>query len=100
MTRRRIIFYSIFGGYQLLAFIFTLVMDRFLLDIVGYLTWFKYLAFLGLAMVVVDFVWWWMEKRSNEKEQESMRQENNTLKAKVYDLQESGKGKPEIPTPK
>jgi hypothetical protein len=94
MNQRRIIFYSIFGVYQLIAFIFTLVMESdtgFLFKIVNYIGWFKYVTFFGLLLIIVDFVWWWREAKNSEKTQDTMRHENNTLKAKVYDMQEGTK---------
>ncbi|MFZ5999208.1 MAG: hypothetical protein ACOYW3_01760 [Bacteroidota bacterium] len=94
MNQRRIIFYSIFGVYQLAAFIFTLIMESdtgFLFKIVNYITWFKYITFFGLVLIILDFAWWWIDGRNTKKEHDSMRHENNTLKAKVYDMQESTK---------
>jgi hypothetical protein len=100
MTRSRIIFYSIFGAYQLLAFVFTIVMENsasFLFKLVGYVGWFKYLTLLGFLLVVADFIWLWMDSRKYTKMEESHRHENNILKAKVYDLQEGMKPKEEAP---
>lgn len=94
MNQRRVIFYSVFGVYQLAAFIFTLVMESdtgFLFQLVSYVAWFKYATFFGLVLIAVDFFWWWAETRAAKKEQEAQRLENNTLKAKVYDMQEAKK---------
>jgi cell division protein FtsB len=105
MTRNRIIFYSIFGAYQLIAFIFSLIVDysnstTFLFGLLKYIAWFKYLTFLGLALIVTDFIWLWMDVRKQRKADESYRHENNVLKAKVYDLQEGAKSQPEVPKAK
>jgi hypothetical protein len=91
MTRNRIIFYSIFGVYQLLGFVFTLIIESsasVLFSMVNYLAWFKYITFLGFLMIVTDFIWMWMDHRRFRKSEDASRHENNTLKAKVYDLQE------------
>lgn len=103
MNQRRLIFYSIFGIYQLCAFIFTLVMESdtgFLFKLVSYVKWFKYATFLGLVLVIIDFIWWWRDVRNNAKSQDSMRHENNTLKARVYDLQEAAKEPKSTPSAK
>lgn len=90
MNRRRIVFFSIFATYQLIAFIFTVVMESntsFLFKLVGYVGWFKYATFFGFTMVIVEVIWWWLENRNNKRKEEASRLENNTLKAQVYDLQ-------------
>ena len=95
MAKNRLIFYSIFGVYQLGAFIFTVAIDTdntsALLSLYGYLSWFKYLSFIGVILVVTDFVWTWRQMRKAEQEVEESRHENNTLKAKIYDIQETTK---------
>lgn len=100
MTRNRIIFYSIFGVYQLLSFIFTIVMDStnsttFLFGMLKYIGWFKYVTFLGVVLILVDFIWLWTDVRRQKKAEEESRHENNVLKAKVYDMQQGVK--PEVP---
>lgn len=103
MNKARLIFYGIFGAYQLIAFIFTLIVERsasFLLDLVGYVGWFKYITFLGLTLIIIDAVWAWRVSVTTKKTEDEMRLENNTLKAKVYDMQEKGKPKPPVPTAK
>lgn len=94
MNRNRYIFYSAFGVYQLLVFVFTVVIDsntNLLFNMVPYISWFKYGALLGLILFTVDFFWMMGTQRTHAKDKESMRHENNTLKAKVYDLQQPGK---------
>lgn len=104
MTRSRIIFYSVFGLYQLGAFIFTLIIDStqstsFLFTLLKYIGSFKYITFLGVLLILADFTWLWMDARKNKKQEEAYRHENNVLKAKVYDMQEelTSKPKPEVP---
>lgn len=98
MNKRRLIFFSIFGIYHLLLFIFTAYIDSqksdlsVLLKVSSFISLFKWGALLGLLMLIGDVIWWWLESRSSDKEREASRLENNTLKAKVYDYQESSKG--------
>jgi hypothetical protein len=103
MTRRRLIFYGIFGAFHLITFIFTLVLEysdaSSLFSLIKYIGAFKYIAFLGLAMIATDFVWLWLDNRNTQQKEDAMRLENNTLKAKVYDMQEAGK-KTETPPAK
>jgi hypothetical protein len=95
MGKNRIIFYSIFGVYQLVAFIFTLVIDSnnmsTLLSLASYVSWFKYISFIGLTLIAVDFGWAWRQHIRSKNEVDEFRDENNTLKAKIYDLQETRK---------
>lgn len=94
MNKRRLIFFGIFGAYHVLAFVFTLVLENntgLLFKMVGYLSTLKYATFSGVLLFAVDFVWSWRESKAAAKMQEAARHENNTLKAKVYDLQETSK---------
>jgi cell division protein FtsB len=103
MTRNRIIFYIVFGVYQLLAFVFTIIMESsasFLFKLVGFVGWFKYITFFGVVLIAADFIWLWMDSRKQRRLEDGYRHENNTLKAKVYDLQEGSKPKPEVPKAK
>jgi hypothetical protein len=103
MNKRRLIFFGIFGVFHLIAFVFTVVMETnvsILLNLVSYIGAFKYITFFGLVLMVTDFVWAWQENRKAKKNEDAARLENNTLKAKVYDMQEAGKPKVEMPSPK
>jgi hypothetical protein len=105
MNRARIIFYSVFAAYHLIAFVFTLWISYTtsttnLFKLLGYIGAFKYITFLGLLMIITDFVWLRIDLRNQKKELEAARVENNTLKAKVYDFQESTKVKPEVKAPR
>jgi len=71
-----------------------------LLGLLKYIGWFKYLTFIGLILILVDFIWMWRESRKQKKQDEAFRHENNVLKAKVYDMQEGLKSKPEVPNAK
>jgi len=97
MNKRRLIFFGIFGAYHLIAFVFTIIIENntgLLFKLVGYISTFKYGTFLGLLLFAIDFVWSWRESKETIKVQEAARHENNTLKAKVYDLQETSKTAP------
>ena len=93
MNQKRLLFYLAFAVYQGSAFIFTIMVDGHLdlLGLLKFIPWFKYISFLGMAFIVVDFAWYWMDKRSNKKQQANLDKENNLLKAKIYDFQESVK---------
>lgn len=97
MTKSRIIFFSIFGGYHLITLLFTIYMDTqkddfgLLARILSNFSLFKYGAFLGVILFTIDFIWARSEKKQNVKDIDVMRQENNILKAKVYDMQEASK---------
>lgn len=91
MTRARIIFYSIFAAYQLAGFIFTLVIDSnfsVLMSLVGYVPYFKWVTFLGLVLVAIDFMLAFQQARRDNQQGAVSQKENNVLRAKIYDLQE------------
>lgn len=105
MNRARIIFYSVFAAYHLIAFIFTLWISYTtstsnLLSLLGYIGVFKFITFFGLLMMAADYVWLRLDLRNHKRELDAARLENNTLKAKVYDFQEAGKAKPEVKAPR
>lgn len=93
MNRKRLLLYLAFVIYQSGAFAFTYLVDGHLdlLGLLKYIPWFKYIAFLGLLMIVLDIAWYFIDWRSNKQEKEELRDENTTLKAKLYDLQEGKK---------
>lgn len=100
MNRRRVIFFVIFGVYHLIIFVFTSYIDvqkqdlGVLTSMYKFIHLFKYGAFLGVALFLTDFIWSWRESKAAGKEQETLKFEINTLKAKVYDLQEASKPAP------
>ncbi len=90
MNRKRLLLYLIFAVYQFSAFIFTVMVDGHLdlLGLLKFIPWFKYITFLGVALFLTDFVWFWIDRRATRKRELELIQENNVLKAKIYDLQE------------
>jgi len=103
MTKNRLIFYAIFAAFNLGAFIFTIILENntsMLFSMVQYVPWFKYGALLGLILVIIDVIWSWIINRESTKEKAALTHELNTLKAKLFDLQEEAKTVREINTPK
>ena len=104
MTKRRIIFFAIFGTYHLLLLFFTFYMEsqrenfKFLGSMLKNFPLFKYGAFLGLILLVIDIIWSWRVNIAQQRENDALILEANTLKAKVYDLQEGAKNKGTAPT--
>ena len=94
MNQRRRIFFIIFGSYHLLLLFFILYIEAqkedlgLLYGLYSKLWLMRYGAMLGLLLFVVDFIWNWIETKNAGREKDAMRHENNTLKAKVYDLQQ------------
>jgi len=104
MTKRRIIFFAIFGTYHLLLLFFTFYMEsqkenfKFLGAMLRNFPLFKYGAFLGVLLLIIDVIWSWRVNSAQRKENDALILEANTLKAKVYDLQEASKNKGTAPT--
>ncbi|MCW5911525.1 MAG: hypothetical protein KIT62_10645 [Cyclobacteriaceae bacterium] len=99
MNQRRLIFFTVFGLYQLFVFFFVIYVESRkdlgdLLSLYNQVKLFKYGALLGLVLLLIDVVWNLLESRNAKREQEALRHENNTLKAKVYDLQQTSKPEP------
>ena len=100
MTQNRLIFYAIFAAFNLGAFIFTLILENntsMLFSMVQYVPWFKYGALLGLILVIIDVIWSWFINRESQKEKAALTHELNTLKAKLFDLQEDAKSASNLP---
>lgn len=97
MNKRRRIFFAIFGAYHLIILFFVIYIDSnkedfgILSQLYSKISLMKYGAVLGILLFVIDLIWWWLEGRTVKQEQETLRHENNTLKAKVYDLQQTPK---------
>jgi ABC-type transport system involved in cytochrome bd biosynthesis fused ATPase/permease subunit len=94
MKKNRLIFYAFFAAFNLGAFIFTLILENntsMLFKMVQYVPWFKYGALLGLILVIIDVIWSWSINRESKKEKAALTHELNTLKAKLFDIQEEAK---------
>jgi hypothetical protein len=94
MKKNRLIFYAIFAVFHLSAFLFTVILDNntsLLFSMVQYVPLFKYGTLLGVLLIIGDFVWSWSTAKDAEKEKSALAHELNTLKAKLFDLQEAAK---------
>jgi len=97
MNKRRRIFFGIFGVYHLTILMFVIYIESnkedfgILSQLYSKLSMLKYGAVLGMILFAVDIIWNWLESRNSQKEHDTLRHENNTLKAKVYDLQQPSK---------
>ena len=93
MGKNRIILYIIFAAFHVGAFIFTLLIQdfTFLTNIFQHIALFKYISFFGILLVATDFVWSWIANSDSKKEKAALTHELNTLKAKLFDLQETAK---------
>jgi len=92
MIRRRLIFYAIFTFYMASVFLFTILVDGYLdlFKLLKYIPWFKYLAFVGLLFMLIDFIWALWANKSFHRATEKLNQENKSLKARIYDLTSEG----------
>lgn len=106
MKKNRLIFYSIIGVLHLLVFLFTLYMDskkddlQFLINLSKIIWLLKYVMFILLVLFVTNFILHLRDNKRHKRENVQLIQELNTLKAKLYDLQESGKKASEPNPPK
>jgi hypothetical protein len=93
MGKNRVIFYVIFAVFHVGAFIFTLLIQDldFMMKIFQHITLFKYITFFGIVLIAIDFGWSWIVNRDSQKEKAALTHELNTLKAKLFDLQEVAK---------
>ncbi len=52
---------------------------------------FKYISFIGIGLVIYNFIVIYLDLRHDQKNKEKLEHELNTLKAKLFDLQEAAK---------
>jgi hypothetical protein len=95
MKKNRLIFYAVFGAFHLFLVAFTIFIEAnkndfsFLTQMLKWMSLMKYGAFFGLILLISDVVWAYMINRDEQKEKSVVEQELNTLKAKLFDLQEA-----------
>jgi hypothetical protein len=92
MSKNRVIFYIVFALFHLGAFVFTVVLENntnLLFSMVSWVPYFKWITFLGVILIIADVIWSWIVNRDSQREKAVLIQELNTLKAKLFDLQES-----------
>ncbi len=102
MKKSRLIFYLLFALFHLGAFIFTVVLGNdtgFLMSMFKWVPYFKWVTLLGVVFVLVDFIWSWIANKDRDREKEALAHEVNTLKAKLFDMQEEVTKKASIPGP-
>lgn len=97
MNKYRLIFYVVFGAFHLFLLFFTFYVEAnkndfgILTKILKMISWMKYGAMLGLAFVIADVVWVMITNSENNREKDSLKDEINVLKAKLFDMQEASK---------
>jgi len=94
MNRNRLIFYIVFGVFHLGAFVFTVMLNNdtgLLFKMVSYVPMFKWVTLFGLLLLITDVVWSFILHRTATNEKAALTHELNTLKAKLFDLQEAAK---------
>ena len=103
MKKNRLIFFAVFAAYHLVIFFFTLYIRSKqdspfeLYPVLTHISSFLWGSLLGLVLLIADFVWTWKTGRNSNRVEEAMRLENNTLKAKIYDLTEGKKTATVVP---
>lgn len=91
MNKARLIFYIIFALFHLGAFIFTIALGKdsgFLMSMFSWVPYFKWVTLVGVLLVVIDFAWTSIEVKNRSREKAALQHEVNTLKAKLFDMQE------------
>ena len=91
MKKNRVIFYLLFALFHIGAFIFTLMLGNsssFLMSMFSWVPYFKWVTLIGVLLVIVDFIWSWVSVKDNSREKAALSHEVNTLKAKLFDMQE------------
>lgn len=106
MKRNRLIFYTVIGGLHLFIFLFTLYMDsqrdnlQFLVNLQKIIWLLKYAVFVLMVLFVTNIVLHVRDNKRHQRENSQLIQELQTLKAKLYDLQEAKKtSEPNPPKP-
>jgi len=106
MNKNRLIFYSIFATFHLFLVIFAFYIEsqkddfNFLFSVLKWISVMKYGAIFGLILVSLDVIWSWILNRDSQKEKAALTHELNTLKAKLFDLQEASRKTTVPPTTK
>jgi hypothetical protein len=97
MKRNRLIFYAVFAAFHLFLVFFTIYVESnkndfsFLTQMLKWVSILKYGAMLGLALLIIDVLWDRSTAKESERERDALAHELNTLKAKLFDLQEAAK---------
>lgn len=104
MKKNRVIFYVVFGAFHLFLVFFTMYVESnrndfaFLTQMLKWISVTKWGAIFGLGLLIADAIWTYTAFRASEKEKAVLSHEINTLKAKLFDLQEAAaKQAPQAP---
>jgi len=95
MKKPRLIFYLIFFLLHLGMFTFSLLVENrkndfdFLFSLHGFIPYLKFVTFIGLILLIIDFVWYNITLNNHSKELEHLKREHNSIKAKLFDMQEA-----------
>jgi len=101
MKQNRLIFYAVFGVLHLFIFGFTLYMDsqsqnfQFLIQLQGKIWMLKYCSFILLILFASNIILHVRDNRRNTREKDALIKELTSLKARLFDLQETAKKAPE-----
>lgn len=104
MSKNRLIFYSILVVFHLFLVVLTFYIEsqkddfNFLFELLKLVAFMKYGAIFGLLLAGLDVIWSWSINRESQKEKAALTHELNTLKAKLFDLQEAAARQP-VPKP-
>jgi hypothetical protein len=102
MKKNRLIFYLVFALFHIGAFIFTVILENntnLLFNMVKWVPFFKWVTLFGLILLIADVIWAYMINKEAQKEKAALTHELNTLKAKLFDLQEAARTAGTPPTP-
>ena len=97
MKRNRLIFYSVIGALHLLIVIFSFYMDskredlEFLFDMQKTIPYLKYCSFVLLILFTTSVILHYRDNKRNLNEKAGLNKELDTLKARLFDLQEGKK---------
>ncbi len=103
MKKNRLIFYAIFAAFHLFIFFFSLYMDsnrdnfQVLIAMQSRIWMIKYGSMIGLVLLVVDIIWVSRGEKQHAVEKKALETELNTLKAKLFDIQEAEKKQQNFP---
>ncbi len=105
MKKNRLIFYSIFGLLHIFIFLFSVYMDsqkdnfQFLFQLQGKIWVLKYCSFVLLILMTINVILHYRDNRRNRREKDKITHELDTLKARLFDLQEAAKQNPNQENP-
>lgn len=95
MDRKRLVLYIVLMVLHVSAFIYAYRIDELdILQLAGhteYIPFFKYMAFLGVVMIGLDITWGFLAWKRTRDENNDLREENTSLKARLFDIQESSR---------